>query len=57
MKYKDCESAREYLEFVLKHWKTWQTHNGGIYQAISEILDENIRLKAKLYELEHGNKK
>ena len=50
-------NAREYLESVLNHWKEWERHNGGLHKAIQEILDENMRLKVKLYELEHENKK
>lgn len=57
MKYRDCVNAREYLESVLNHWKEWERHNGGLHKAIREILDENMKLKVKLYELEHETKK
>jgi hypothetical protein len=57
MKYRDCANAREYLERVLTHWVEWERHNGGLHKAIRDILEENMRLKVKLYELEHETNK
>lgn len=47
MRYISSSSPEEYLEFVLKNWKSFKEHNGGICKAIRELLDKVNRLEGK----------
>ena len=42
------KTAEETLRYVLTHWRGFCDWHAGLAWAITEILDENARLKEKL---------
>ena len=58
-RYEDFKSPSEYLENALNTWDAYYSSNGGMYKAISSLLEENKKLKEELakdfYEKSKGN--
>lgn len=45
MKYRDASCPEEYLEFVLNEWEKFNRANGGLCQAIKDLLEKYNDLK------------
>jgi len=52
MRYSDAMNPAEYLREVLKSWKEYRKHNGGICKVIEKVLEENDQLKKRLAQYE-----
>ena len=46
-RYEDFNTPSEYLENTLKKWDSYYSSNGGMYKAISAVLEENKKFKAE----------